>query len=204
MPRSSTQATPARATSAARRCGRSTRTTIRLRIPWPPRASVDEESRVVHVRILLTLSLAGAAALAALAAFAGGGGKFVDPLDAPARPTQFTTSTHLSAIARAGNRLVSVGVRGLIVMSDDEGKSWRQAASPVSSDLVAVRFVTPSRGWASGHDGVILSTEDGGNRWVKQLDGRMAALLLADHFDKLARAGDANAARLRKEVARNY
>ena len=156
---------------------------------------------MVHVRILLTLALAGAAALAA---FAGGGGKFVDPLDAPARPTQFTTSTHLSAIARAGNRLVSVGVRGLIVVSDDEGKSWRQAASPVSSDLVAVRFVTPSRGWASGHDGVILSTEDGGNRWVKQLDGHMAAQLLADHFDKLARAGDANAARLRKEVARNY
>ena len=156
---------------------------------------------MTYLRFLLPLAFAGAAALAA---FAGTDGKFVDPLDSPARPTRFAAATHLSAIARAGNRLVSVGVRGLIVLSDDEGKSWRQAASPVSSDLVAVRFVSPMRGWASGHDGVILATTDGGERWVKQLDGRMAAKLLAAHFDKLAAAGDANATRLRKEVARNY
>ena len=153
------------------------------------------------MRFLLSLVLAGALSLAALAA---AGGKFRDPLDSPAQPTRFTATTHLSATARAGNRLVSVGVRGLIVLSDDEGKTWRQAASPVSSDLVAVRFISASRGWASGHDGVILATEDGGERWVKQLDGRMAAALLGAHFDKLAAAGDANAARLRKEVARNY
>jgi photosystem II stability/assembly factor-like uncharacterized protein len=153
------------------------------------------------VRLSLTLVLAGALSLAA---FAAASGKFRDPLDSPAQPTRFTATTHLSAVARAGNRLVSVGVRGLIVLSDDEGKTWRQAASPVSSDLVAVRFVSPKRGWASGHDGVILTTADGGERWTKQLDGRMAAALLAAHFDKLAAAGDANAERLRKEVARNY
>ena len=153
------------------------------------------------VRLQLSLVLAGALSLAA---FAAADNKFRDPLDAPAQSTRFTASTQLSAIARAGERLVSVGVRGLIVLSDDEGKTWRQAASPVGSDLVAVRFVTPRRGWASGHDGVILATHDGGERWVKQLDGRMAASLLAAHFDKLAAAGDANAARLRKEVARNY
>ncbi|HSV37042.1 MAG TPA: YCF48-related protein [Ramlibacter sp.] len=143
-------------------------------------------------------------ALAVSGAFAAGGGGFQDPLDAAAPATRFTAATHLSAIARAGNRLVSVGVRGLIVLSDDEGKTWRQAASPVSSDLVAVRFVTPSRGWACGHDGVILATSDGGEHWVKQLDGRMAAQLLARHFATLAAGGDAEAARFVKEVARNY
>jgi photosystem II stability/assembly factor-like uncharacterized protein len=153
------------------------------------------------VRLQLSLLWAGALSLAAFAAAAG---QFRDPLDAPAQPTQFATATQLSAIARAGGRLVSVGVRGLIVLSDDEGKTWRQAASPVGSDLVAVRFASAKRGWASGHDGVILATSDGGEQWTKQLDGRMAASLLAAHFDKLAAAGDANGARLRKEVARNY
>ena len=156
---------------------------------------------MTNLRFLLILVLAGAATLAT---FAAAGGSFVDPLDAPAQPTRFTATTHLSAIARAGDRLVSVGVRGLIVLSDDEGRSWRQAASPVSSDLVAVRFVTAKHGWASGHDGVILATRDGGEHWEKQLDGRMSAALLAAHFDQLVAAGDGNAARLRKEVARNY
>ena len=121
---------------------------------------------------LLLLSLGVAVAVSG--AFAAGSGKFQDPLDAAAPSTRFTATTHLTAIARAGNRLVSVGVRGLIVLSDDEGKTWRQAPAPVSSDLVSVRFVTPSRGWACGHDGVILATSDGGEHWVKQLDGRMA------------------------------
>ncbi|HSW20478.1 MAG TPA: YCF48-related protein [Ramlibacter sp.] len=147
------------------------------------------------------LLLAAAVAFGALATTSG---SFKDPLDSPAQATRFTSTSHLSAIARAGDRLVSVGARGLVVLSDDRGATWRQAATPVNSDLVAVRFVSPKRGWASGHDGVILSTDDGGEHWVKQLDGRLAAKLLAAHFDKLVAAGDAAAAKLRKEVARNY
>ena len=70
------------------------------------------------MRLFSSLVFAGALSLAA---FAAASGKFRDPLDSPAQPTRFTATTHLSAIARAGNRLVSVGVRGLIVLSDDEG-----------------------------------------------------------------------------------
>lgn len=130
--------------------------------------------------------------------------KFRDPLDTPAEVTRLPTTTPLGAIARAGSRLVAVGVRGLIVVSGDGGRSWRQVSSPVSSDLVAVRFVSARHGWASGHDGVILASVDGGEHWVKQLDGRMAAGLLEAHFAALAAKGDANAARLQQEVARNY
>jgi photosystem II stability/assembly factor-like uncharacterized protein len=148
----------------------------------------------------LALAIGAAAAIAGAAP----GAQFHDPLDQAAQPTRFTVATHLTAIAHAGNRLVSVGVRGLVVLSDDGGNQWRQAASPVSSDLVAVRFVSAKHGWAAGHDGVVLATEDGGEHWAKQLDGRQAAELLAAHFDKLAAAGDAQAVRLRKEVARNY
>jgi len=154
------------------------------------------------VRLLITLASAATIALGAFAAGSGSG--FQDPLEAAAQPTRFTATTHLSAVARAGNRLVAVGVRGLIVLSDDQGASWRQAASPVSSDLVTVRFISERRGWAAGHDGVILTTDDGGERWVKQLDGRMAARQLVAHFDKLVASGQPNAERMRKEVVRNY
>ena len=153
------------------------------------------------MRLSIALAIGVAAAAVAVAA---PDPKFQDPLDAAAQITRLPARTHLSAIARAGTRLVSVGLRGLIVLSDDDGVTWRQTASPVSSDLVAVRFVSPSRGWASGHDGVILATQDGGEHWAKQLDGRMAAELLARHFEKLEAAGDAQAARFAKEVARNY
>jgi photosystem II stability/assembly factor-like uncharacterized protein len=151
---------------------------------------------------LFTLLIA--ALVAAFGAFAAANQQFQDPLDSAAQPTRFVSTSHLGAIARAGERLVSVGVRGLIIISDDAGQSWRQVASPVNSDLVAVRFISPKQGWAGGHDGVILSTLDGGQTWKRQLDGRMAAKLLVEHFSKLAAAGNAEAARLQKEVERNY
>jgi photosystem II stability/assembly factor-like uncharacterized protein len=154
------------------------------------------------VRAVPLLLLAVAIGGGALAV--GSSGVFRDPLDAPAETTRFTGTTHLSALARAGGRLVAVGVRGLIVLSDDQGASWRQVRAPVGADLVAVRFATPRRGWASGHDGVILTTDDGGESWTKQLDGNKAAALLGAHFSKLAAAGDAQAEKLRKEVVRNY
>jgi photosystem II stability/assembly factor-like uncharacterized protein len=129
---------------------------------------------------------------------------FQEPLDTPAPTTTLAAGTQLSALARAGQRLVAVGIRGLILLSDDAGRSWRQTPVPVSSDLVSVRFVTARQGWAAGHDGVILRTDDGGSNWTKQLDGRMTAELLARHFKQLTAQGDANAARLLKEVERNY
>jgi photosystem II stability/assembly factor-like uncharacterized protein len=154
-----------------------------------------------HLRLFTSLVASASASFGAMAVISG---KFQDPLDTPALVTRFTTTTQLGAITRTGSRLVSVGVRGLIVLSDDGGQTWRQAAVPVSSDLVAVRFVSPHQGWASGHDGVILATADGGEHWVKQLDGRVAADLLKAHFGPLAARGDAGAARLLTEVDRNY
>lgn len=83
------------------------------------------------------------------------------------------------AVARAGTRLVAVGERGTVLLSDDHGASWRQTAVPVRVTLTAVRFVTDKLGWAAGHQGVILHTRDGGASWTKQLDGIRAAALIA-------------------------
>ncbi|MFZ4288745.1 WD40/YVTN/BNR-like repeat-containing protein [Variovorax sp. HJSM1_2] len=90
-----------------------------------------------------------------------------------ARPTQAV----LQAVARAGQRLVAVGERGLVVYSDDHGQSWQQAQVPVSCTLTALRFADAKRGWAVGNMGVVLKTEDAGATWLKMLDGQAAAEL---------------------------
>jgi photosystem II stability/assembly factor-like uncharacterized protein len=56
------------------------------------------------------------------------------------------------SVTRAGKRLVSVGERGLVLLSDDDGRSWRQARQvPVSVALTQVRFVSDSSAgrWAT-------------------------------------------------------
>jgi photosystem II stability/assembly factor-like uncharacterized protein len=76
------------------------------------------------------------------------------------------------SVTNTGQRLVAVGERGFVLLSDDNGRTWRQAAAvPTSVTLTRVGFATPTDGWAIGHMGVVLRTTDGGNHWVKQLDG---------------------------------
>jgi photosystem II stability/assembly factor-like uncharacterized protein len=103
---------------------------------------------------------------------------FVDQLSQPAVKSALSTQRLLTAAAFAGPRLVAAGQRGHIVFSDDRGKSWTQAEVPVSSDLTALSFPTAQRGWAVGHDGVVLATVDGGRTWTRQLDGRRISALL--------------------------
>jgi len=81
-------------------------------------------------------------------------------------------------ITLAGQRLVAVGERGRIMLSDDSGHSWRQVPVPISSTLVSVRFATATLGWAVGQMGVLLKTEDGGESWRLVLNGLQAATLM--------------------------
>lgn len=120
-----------------------------------------------------------------------------DPLDRPAMMTERAAGSYLTAIARAGDRLVAVGERGRIVLSDDQGVHWRQARVPLSLTLTAVQFVGPKTGWAVGHAGVVLHTSDGGETWVRQLDGKSAAQIALDSARRSAAAqsGDAAAAK---------
>ena len=93
-------------------------------------------------------------------------------------------SSVLLAMTQAGQRLLVVGERGIVLFSDDGAASWRQAQVPVSVALTGVRFATDMKGWATGHSGVLLRTEDGGASWTRQMDGRQAAkamLQAAEH-----------------------
>lgn len=115
---------------------------------------------------------------------------FEDPLDHPAASRSAVASRPMMAVAAAGQTLVAVGMRGMVVLSRDAGKSWSQSASPVQSDLLAVHFPEPQQGWAVGHDGVILHSEDGGKTWQKQFDGRMAGSQFKKYYEELAGLSD--------------
>lgn len=98
------------------------------------------------------------------------------PINRPALKVKNPAQSLLLGIASAADRLVAVGERGVVVLSDDGGQTWRQAKNvPTSVTLTAVKFSTPAKGWAVGHAGVILYTKDGGENWVQQLDGKAAA-----------------------------
>ncbi|WP_084545092.1 YCF48-related protein [Derxia gummosa] len=89
--------------------------------------------------------------------------------DLPARRGPDALRSMLLGSARAGARIVAVGERGVVLLSDDEGASFRQArAVPVRATLTAVSFADGRHGWAVGHDGVIVATADGGETWTLQ------------------------------------
>ena len=114
---------------------------------------------------------------------------FQRPQDLGAMPSRLAAVSPILALAKAGERIVAVGLRGHIVISDDGGKAWKQAASPVSSDLLAVSFPTPTQGWAVGHGGVVLHSADGGATWTRQLEGRQASSLAIKHYEAQLAAG---------------
>ncbi|MBT2297400.1 WD40/YVTN/BNR-like repeat-containing protein [Pseudomonas fluorescens] len=120
------------------------------------------------------------------------------PLDTPAMLVPAAQKSVLLDLARAGTRVVAVGERGLVLLSDDNGQSWRQASVPVSVSLTAVQFVDARNGWAIGHAGVVLATRDGGESWTLQLDGVRAARLELD----TAKADQATAANPDDALAR--
>ncbi|MDR7379305.1 photosystem II stability/assembly factor-like uncharacterized protein [Rhodoferax ferrireducens] len=112
---------------------------------------------------------------------ASGGEKVGTALERPALMVRSPERTVLLGVAQAGRRWLAVGERGIIVRSDDAGRSWVQAPAPVSVTLTAVRFADTQHGIAVGHGGTVLTTQDGGIQWERRLDGlRIPELMLAD------------------------
>lgn len=102
----------------------------------------------------------------------------------PAVATSAATVAPMLGAARAGERLVAVGDYGIVLLSDDGGAKFRQAAAvPVSSTLTAVSFVDAKEGWAVGHWGAILHTADGGEHWeIQRLSPEEDRPLFSVHF----------------------
>lgn len=129
------------------------------------------------------------------------GGKF-GALDRPAQTVRSPEKCVMLAVTQAGKRLVAVGERGVAILSDDAGRSWRQAKSvPVSTTLTAVGFSDSQNGIAVGHGGVILVTRNSGESWQLAADGRKLASLAQSAAQSRQVAGDRAAAALLKESA---
>ncbi|WP_051278008.1 YCF48-related protein [Solimonas flava] len=104
-----------------------------------------------------------------------------DLLDQSAQASVRARNAVTLAVATAGSRLVAVGEQGTVLLSDDNGNSWKQAdAVPVSVALTGVQFVSPDEGWIIGHGGVVLHTADAGKTWQRQLDGRRIGELASE------------------------
>ncbi|HEP9463104.1 WD40/YVTN/BNR-like repeat-containing protein [Pseudomonas aeruginosa] len=125
---------------------------------------------------LMGTLLAAALPLAALRA---------EPLPAvPAVMAANATAATMLGAARAGERMVAVGDHGVVLLSDDQGKSFRQARSvPVSTPLTGVSFADARHGWAVGQWGAILASSDGGDSWqIQRLSSEEDRPLFAVHF----------------------
>jgi len=95
----------------------------------------------------------------------------IDPNDFANKPAEIeplASQSLLLDLAMAGGRMVAVGERGHVLLSDDRGATWRQARSvPTRAMLTAVFFADSEYGWAVGHDETIINTVDGGETWTR-------------------------------------
>src|SRR5439155_13096418 len=115
-----------------------------------PQASLASEG--MPMKVLPSLSFLVAIAPMIMQTLPVQGAAFVDVLDTPAQISPLATKSLLQSVTRAGDRLIAVGQRGHIVVSTDNGATWKQAAVPVSSDLNSVFFIDDKQGWVVGHD----------------------------------------------------
>ena len=107
------------------------------------------------------------ACLAAAALFAVAPGAAAEDAPPAAKPSSGTVveikpqRIFLMDVARAGDRLVSVGERGFVLLSDDGGRTWRAIGTPVNRTLTGVAFEDAKTGVAVGHGASLVRTEDG-------------------------------------------
>ena len=123
--------------------------------------------------LTLTLALASSASLASAAP---------PPADESSALRPLAEKSLLLDVEAAGSRLVAVGERGHVLLSDDQGASWKQVVVPTTALLTGVAFADAQLGLAVGHDSTILRTTDGGLKWERVHVDREADAPLFDVF----------------------
>ncbi len=155
---------------------------------------INFQSGARRASLSLTTALAVAAAMTVTVAagakvIAAANEAIAEPDSLPAVTVSHATHAAVLDTTSAGERLVAVGERGVVLFSDDQGQSWQQAQVPSSVTLTAVSFADDNNGWAVGHYGLVLHSSDGGESWQVQLDGSQAAQLVLAEVEKIT-AGD--------------
>lgn len=74
------------------------------------------------------------------------------------------------ALERHLSTTIAAGALGTILVKDGS-EEWQQSHVPTSVLITAIHFVDGQTVWASGHDGVLLQSTDGGVSWTRKMDG---------------------------------
>jgi photosystem II stability/assembly factor-like uncharacterized protein len=87
----------------------------------------------------------------------------------------------------SSGRAIVVGDKGLVMISDDKGRTWTREhllKDHIDYDLYSVAFTPNGRqGWTVGDGGSIFHSSDGGTTWHLQDSDVSAALLKVDVID---------------------
>ncbi len=76
--------------------------------------------------------------------------------------------------------------RAVVLHTTDGGNTWVEQTVPAEARFLrALKFVSPTKGWACGRNGTIIYTSDGGNTWVNQVSGAESTLFDIDFADSL-------------------
>ncbi len=62
----------------------------------------------------------------------------------------------------------SLGMDGLILHTDNAGKTWQRQESYTANFLDDVFFLSETAGWIAGKEGLVLHTKNGGQNWRPQ------------------------------------
>lgn len=77
----------------------------------------------------------------------------------------------------SNNGKTAVGKFGLILLTQDGGKTWQRRPSGTLKALSSVSFADDQHGFIAGSGGTLLATKDGGASWVAQRSGTQEQLL---------------------------
>ncbi|WP_165831923.1 MULTISPECIES: YCF48-related protein [Gammaproteobacteria] len=92
-----------------------------------------------------------------------------DPIYAPSPEARNAAKATLVGLDQGHGHTVAAGLFGTIVTKQDE--QWQQAESPTSVLLTSVDIVNEDLIFISGHEGVLLKSNDGGQTFTRILDG---------------------------------
>jgi RHS repeat-associated protein len=79
-----------------------------------------------------------------------------------------TTAIQMATASRgylSGYMKIGNNYRGLLYKTDNGGANWTKIQNTVAANLLKVKMVTPTIGYAIGNDGVAIKTIDGGSNW---------------------------------------
>ncbi len=76
----------------------------------------------------------------------------------------------LDIVSVANDRLLAVGERGHVLVSDDQGDSWRQILNVPTRATLTTTTAVGDQVWVAGHDTTIINSQDNGETWSVQFE----------------------------------